>query len=149
MVLLQKPITVLFADDDPDDRLLLKQAFESAELMNDLRCVKDGEELLDYLYLRSGYKEGNAPRPNLILLDFNMPRKNGREVLKEIKADPDLKQIPLVILSTSKHDEDILYSYRTGANSYLTKPVTFTGLVQMVKRLITYWQEVVRLPPPM
>jgi CheY-like chemotaxis protein len=149
MSLLHKPITVLFADDDPDDRLLLKKAFEAAQLTNDLRCVEDGEDLLDYLHLKNGYKEGNAPRPDLILLDFNMPRKNGREVLQEIKADPGLKHIPVVVFTTSKHDDDIIYSYQTGANSYLIKPVMFTELVRMIKTLLTYWEEVVELPSPM
>jgi CheY-like chemotaxis protein len=140
-------ITILMADDDPDDCLLVSKAFKSSRLNNDLRFVQDGEELMDYLYQRSKYKEtGLAPRPGLILLDLNMPRKDGREALKEIKGDIDLKEIPVVVLTTSKNEEDVLKSYGLGANSYITKPVTFEGLVEVIKSLGKYWFEIVELP---
>ena len=140
-------MTILMADDDHDDCLLVSKAFKACRLCNDLRFVGDGEELMDYLYQRGKYKDpGQAPRPGLILLDLNMPRKDGREALKEIKADPDLKEIPVVVLTTSKDEEDVLKSYGLGANSYITKPVTFEGLVEVVKSLGKYWFEIVELP---
>ena len=107
-----KTMTILMADDDPDDCLLVSKAFKTSRLCNDLRFVSDGEELMDYLYQRGKYKgTGEAPRPGLILLDLNMPRKDGREALKEIKGDPALREIPVVVLTTSKDDEDVLKSY--------------------------------------
>ena len=142
-----KMITILMADDDPDDCLLGERAFKTSKLCNDLRFVNDGEDLMDYLYQRGKYKEsGKAPRPGLILLDLNMPRKDGREALKEIKADAALREIPVVVLTTSKDEEDILRSYNLGANSYITKPVTFEGLVEVIKSLGKYWFEIVELP---
>lgn len=140
----KKPITILMADDDQDDCLLVNKAFEASRLANDLRFVADGEELMDYLYRRGTYED--APRPGLILLDLNMPRKDGREALKEIKEDAGLKDIPVVVLTTSKDEEDILRSYNLGANSYITKPVTFEGLSDVMKSLGTYWFEIVELP---
>jgi CheY-like chemotaxis protein len=135
------------ADDDPDDCLLVSKAFKTSRLGNDLKFVKDGEDLMDYLYRRGKYKEpGRAPRPGLILLDLNMPRKDGREALKEIKGDPNLREIPIVVLTTSKDEEDVLKSYDLGANSFITKPVTFEGLVGVVKSLGEYWFEIVELP---
>ncbi len=135
------------ADDDRDDCLLVEMAFKESRLANDLRFVEDGEQLLDYLHHRGVYAEpGSAPRPGLILLDLNMPRKDGREALKEIKNDPGLKEIPVVVLTTSTYDQDILKSYNLGANSYITKPVTFEGLVEAVKSLGKYWFEIVELP---
>jgi CheY-like chemotaxis protein len=142
-----RTITILMADDDPDDCLLVSKAFKTSRLCNDLRFASDGEDLMDYLYERGKYKEpGQAPRPGLILLDLNMPRKDGREALKEIKADRVLREIPVVVLTTSKDDEDILRSYHLGANSYIMKPVTFDGLVEVVKSLGKYWFEIVELP---
>src|SRR5512135_1663948 len=133
-------ITILMADDDQDDCLLVSKAFKASRLCNDLRFVKDGEELMDYLYQRGNYADAAlAPRPGLILLDLNMPRKDGREALKEIKSDPDLRAIPIVVLTTSKEEEDVLRSYNLGANSYITKPVTFQGLVDVIKSLGNYW----------
>ena len=130
----KNPITILMADDDQDDCLLVSKAFKASRLCNDLRFVKDGEELMDYLYQRGKYAdEALAPRPGLILLDLNMPKKDGREALREIKSDPDLRAIPIVVLTTSKEEEDVLRSYDLGANSYVTKPVTFQGLVDVVK----------------
>jgi len=141
-------ITIVLADDDPDDRQLTEEAFAENRLVNQLHCVEDGEELLDYLHRRGQYEKlRNEPLPGLILLDLNMPRKDGREALKEIKADPNLRRIPIVVLTTSKAEEDIVRSYDLGVNSYVTKPVTFKSLVEMVKVLGRYWFEVVELPP--
>lgn len=142
-----KMITILLADDDPDDRKLTEDAFAENRLVNQLHCVEDGEELLDYLN-RSGRYEHlrNEPLPGLILLDLNMPRKDGREALKEIKANPLFRRIPIVVLTTSKAEEDILRSYDLGVNSYITKPVTFKSLVELIKVLGRYWFEVVELP---
>ena len=135
------------ADDDPEDCLLIKEAFKEGLLFNGLRFVEDGEELMDYLRHQGKYKDPSlAPRPGIILLDLNMPKKDGREALKEIKSDPDLRSIPVVILTTSKDEEDILRSYDLGANSYITKPVTFPGLVEAIKSLGKYWLEIVELP---
>ncbi len=142
-----RPITILMADDDPDDCMLAKEALEENRLANGLRFVGDGEELMDYLYQRGNYKEPvAAPRPGMILLDLNMPRMDGREALKEIKADPDLRRIPVVILTTSKAEEDILRTYDLGASSFITKPVTFESLVEVMKALAKYWFEIVELP---
>jgi CheY-like chemotaxis protein len=143
----RKRITILMAEDDEDDRLLTKEALEENPLINDLRFVEDGEELLDYLNRRGTYADrARSPRPGLILLDLNMPRKDGREALQEIKGDPRLREIPVVILTTSKADEDIHRSYALGANSYITKPVTFAGMVEMTRTLGRYWFELVELP---
>ncbi|HYO12730.1 MAG TPA: response regulator [Thermoanaerobaculia bacterium] len=142
-----RPITILLAEDDADDRMLVQDAVAEGRLANDLRCVEDGEELMDYLHQRGRYSAGEAaPRPGLILLDLNMPRKDGREALQEIKADPALRRIPVVVLTTSKAEEDIFRSYDLGANSYVTKPVTFQSLVDLMKTLGRYWLEIVELP---
>ncbi len=142
------PITILMADDDADDRRLTQEAFEEARLINDLRFVENGEQLIDYLRKEGAYAPpAEAPRPGLILLDLNMPRKDGRTVLKEIKNDPNLRQIPVVVLTTSKADEDIYKSYDLGVNSYIVKPVTFEALVDILQTLEKYWFEIVELPP--
>ena len=142
-----KPITILMADDDADDRLMTKEAFEESRLKNDLRFVEDGVELLDYLKRRGKYADPeSSPRPGLILLDLNMPKKDGREALKEIKADPDLKSIRVVILTTSKAEEDIYRTYDLSAASYITKPVTFAAMAEVIKVLGKYWLEIVALP---
>ncbi len=142
-----RPITVLMADDDEDDRLMARAAFERARLANDLRFVGDGEELLDYLRRRGAWSDpATSPRPGLVLLDLNMPRKDGREALREMKADPDLRRIPVVVLTTSQAEEDILRSYDLGANSYVAKPVTFEGLAETLRVLGTYWFQIVELP---
>ncbi len=142
-----KLITILMADDDQDDCLLVREAFIENKLDNDLRFVEDGEALMDYLRHRGRYSEpGAAPRPGLILLDLNMPRKHGREALREIRADSSFRHIPIVILTTSHEQEDILRSYRVGANSFVTKPVSFEGLRDLVKHLSEYWLEIVELP---
>jgi len=141
------PITILMADDDPDDRQMTREAFAESRLANDLRFVEDGEELLDYLKRRGKYADpASSPRPGLILLDLNMPRLDGREALKEIKADPDLKRIRVVIMTTSKAEEDIVRTYNMSAASYIQKPVTFEGLVEVVRALGKYWLEIVELP---
>ena len=144
----RRPIPILMADDDADDRLMAKDAMEECRVANDLHFVEDGEELMDYLHRRGMYEDArSSPRPGLILLDLNMPRKNGREALKEIKNDPNLRGIPVVILTTSQAEEDIARSYDMGANSYITKPVTFDGLVDVMKSLKRYWFEIVAVPP--
>jgi CheY-like chemotaxis protein len=135
------------ADDDADDRMLTKEALEESRVLNELRFVEDGEELMDYLTQRGKYSDPeSAPRPSVILLDLNMPKKDGREALKEIKADPNLRRIPIVILTTSKSEEDIYKTYDLGASSYITKPVSFDGLVELMKTLGQYWVEFVELP---
>lgn len=142
-----EPITILMADDDADDCLLVKDAFLESRLANDLRFVHDGEELLDYLCQRGRYAESSlAPRPGIILLDLNMPRKDGREALKEIKSNPDICGIPIVVLTTSKEEIDVVRSYNLGANSFIIKPVTFNGLVEVIKSFGKYWFEIVELP---
>jgi two-component system, response regulator len=141
------PITILMADDDPDDRQMTREAFAESRLANDLRFVEDGEELLDYLKRRGKYADpASSPRPGLILLDLNMPRKDGREALAEIKADPDLRRIRVVIMTTSKAEEDIIKTYNLSAASYIQKPVTFEGLVEVIRALGKYWLEIVELP---
>lgn len=142
-----KPIIILMADDDSDDRMLVKDAFDESRLNNDLHFVEDGEQLIDYLYRRGKFTHlKGQPYPGLILLDLNMPKKDGREALAEIKKDPDLRRIPVVILTTSRAEEDILRTYDLGANSFITKPVTFESLVQVVQVLGNYWVEIVELP---
>jgi CheY-like chemotaxis protein len=142
-----RPITILMADDDPDDRLLCRDALGEAHLANDLHFVEDGEELMDYLCNRGAYAERSAyPRPGLILLDLNMPRKDGREALAEIKAMPGLRRIPVVVLTTSKAEEDILRSYDLGVSGYITKPVTFERLIEVMRVMGKYWFEIVELP---
>ncbi|HLG15502.1 MAG TPA: response regulator [Blastocatellia bacterium] len=140
-------ITILMAEDDPDDRRLTLEALEEAQLDSDLRFVGDGEELMDYLTRRGRYSDPqSSPRPRLILLDLNMPRKDGREALLDIKSSRDLRRIPVVVLTTSRSEDDIVRSYDLGVNSYISKPVTFDGLVDTVKTLGKYWLEIVELP---
>ena len=142
-----KSIVILMADDDADDRLLAKDALAECRLANELHFVENGEELLDYLHRRGKYVNlANAPRPGLILLDLNMPKKDGRESLKEIKDDPRLRTIPVVVLTTSNADTDISRIYELGANSFITKPVSFDSLVEVMKILGQYWFEIVELP---
>jgi len=143
----RRSITILLADDDADDRMMASDALEESRLANDLRCVEDGEELMDYLHRRGKYAPPNAaPRPGLILLDLNMPRKDGREALKEIKAERELRSIPVIVLTTSKAEEDIYRTYDLGVNSFITKPVNFESLVAVMKALGKYWFEIVELP---
>src|SRR4030067_2655550 len=142
-----KPVIFLMAEDDPDDRLLIKEAFQESLLSNSIYFVEDGVELLDYLRHQGKYTNpSEAPSPDLILLDLNMPRKDGREALAEIKSDPHLRYIPVVVLTTSKAEEDIMRRYDIGAASYITKPVTFDGLVEVIRGLGQYWVPI-RSPP--
>jgi len=143
-----KPIEILMADDDPEDCMLVKDAWQESRLVNNLNFVEDGEALMDYLFHRGKYSDPvSAPTPDLILLDLNMPRKDGREALKEIKSNPELRRIPVVILTTSKEEADILSTYDLGANSFIKKPVTFESLVDVVKTLAKYWFQIVELVP--
>lgn len=140
-------ITILVADDDADDRMMIKEAMAENRLANDLRFVCDGEELMDYLFHRGQYRDpSTCPRPGLILLDLNMPKKDGREALKEIKSSPELRGIPVVVLTTSKAEEDIYRTYNLGVNSFITKPVQFNALVDITRELGRYWFEIVELP---
>jgi len=139
-------IVILMADDDADDRMLARDAAIESRLANPLRFVNDGQELMDYLRRVGRYAVEDAPRPGVILLDLNMPRMDGRQALRAIKSDPDLRSIPVVILTTSKMEEDVFRSYDLGANSFITKPVTFDGLVEIVRTLGIYWINIVQLP---
>ncbi|MEI5639185.1 MULTISPECIES: response regulator [unclassified Pseudoalteromonas] len=142
-----QPIQILMADDDEDDRLLAQDAMEESRVLNTFRFVKDGVELLEYLRNEGQFADKQQyPRPNLILLDLNMPRMDGREALQELKKDASLRAIPVVILTTSKEEEDKLKGYDLGAASYITKPVDFDGLVELMKNLGKYWIEIVELP---
>jgi CheY-like chemotaxis protein len=142
------PITILMADDDADDRRLTREAFEDSRLANTLRFVENGEELMEYLRHEGKYADpASAPRPGLILLDLNMPRFDGRSALADIKKDPELRQIPVVVLTTSEADEDVYRSYDLGVNSYIVKPVTFEALVNILQTIEKYWFEIVELPP--
>jgi CheY-like chemotaxis protein len=139
---------ILMADDDREDCMLAKEALVESRLANDLRFVYDGEELMDYLRRRGRYSPpADSPRPGLVLLDLNMPRMDGREALREIKTDPDLRRIPIVVLTTSKAEEDIIRSYDLGVNSFIVKPVSFEALVETMKTLARYWFKIVELPP--
>jgi two-component system, response regulator len=141
-------LNILLADDDPDDRMLVRDALQESRSPHQLTCVEDGEELLDYLRHRGPYSSvEESTRPYIILLDLNMPRKDGRETLREIKADPQLRRIPVVILTTSQAEEDIARSYDLGANSFIIKPSDFATLVRLVQTINQYWYETVRLPP--
>jgi CheY-like chemotaxis protein len=140
-------ISILVADDDEDDRLMIREALEESRVFNRLDFVKDGEELIEFLKNASARPEtGENQLPGLILLDLNMPIKDGREALGEIKADPGLKKIPIVVMTTSSAEEDIVQTYDLGVNSFITKPVSFDGLVNVIKTLTTYWFSIVRLP---
>jgi CheY-like chemotaxis protein len=142
-----RPLTILVAEDDEEDRLLTEDALTGAHLVNDLRFVVDGEDLMQYLHRSGPYAApGAAPRPGIVLLDLNMPKKDGREALAEIKQDPELRRIPVVVLTTSKAEEDIVGTYELGVNSFITKPVTFTGLVEALQAFSRYWFEIVELP---
>ena len=139
-----EPITILMAEDDVQDQILVKKAFQKARAINGLVFVNNGEELLQYLRREGPF--ATARRPDLILLDLNMPKMDGREALKEIKSDPDIRSIPVVVLTSSAADEDILRSYNLGASSYLQKPVTFEKMVEVVEALDKYWLGIVKLP---
>jgi CheY-like chemotaxis protein len=143
----RRSITILIADDDPEDRMLAEDALKESRLVNDIRFVEDGEELLEYLQHRGKYTEpDSSPRPGMILLDLNMPRMDGREALKIIKTDPELRRIPVVVLTTSQAEQDIYRSYDLGVNSFIIKPVTFESLVNIMRVLEAYWFEIVEIP---
>ena len=140
-------VTILLADDDEEDRAMTISALRERRVANEVRCVGDGAELSDYLFHRGAYANPeDSPTPGLILLDLNMPKKDGREVLAEIKADEALRSIPVVVLTTSKAEEDVARTYHLGVNSFITKPVTFDGLVVAMEAFSRYWLEIVELP---
>lgn len=141
-------VVILLAEDDEDDYELCAEAFRESHLLNQLHRVTNGEDLLDYLRHEGRYTDLHAaPTPSLILLDLNMPRKDGREALVEIKAHPDLRRIPVVVLTTSKAEEDVLQIYNLGVSSFIRKPVTFDGLCEIVRAINHYWFDIVELPP--
>lgn len=144
----REPITILLVDDDRDDRLLARRALSKGRLANDIYEVEDGEELMDYLRRKGAYSAPEtSPAPGLILLDLNMPRKDGREALREIKSDPALRRIPVVVLTTSEAERDVVESYDLGVNAFVSKPVTFEELSHAVQVLGNFWFEIVKLPP--
>jgi len=140
------PMTILIADDDADDRMFLEQAMRQNGYDQGIRFVEDGEELMEYLRRQGRYDEQNAPWPNMLILDLNMPRKNGFQALAEIKDDPKLRRLPVIVMTTSSADEDIVKTYNSGVNSFVTKPFNFNRLVEMVGTLKTYWMDTVKLP---
>jgi CheY-like chemotaxis protein len=143
----RRPIVILMAEDDEDDRMLAREALEESRVANDLHFVYDGIELLEYLHHQGRYSDPEtAPRPGIILLDLNMPRMDGREALEKIKEDPTFRSIPVVVMTTSEAEEDIVRSYDLGAASYITKPVTFEGLLRVMRAIGDYWVEIVELP---
>ena len=137
-------IDVLLVDDDPGDTLMIREAFEHNKVKNTLECVADGVQAMQYLRREGEY--ANAPRPDLVLLDLNLPRKDGREVLAEIKSDPQLATIPVVVLTTSNAEEDVLRSYQLHANAYVTKPVDFERFIEVVRQIDEFFVTVVKLP---
>jgi CheY-like chemotaxis protein len=139
-----RPVEILLVEDNPGDVRLTREAFKEAKISNALHVACDGAEALDFLYRRNSH--ANAPRPDLILLDLNLPKKDGREVLAEVKADTELRRIPIVVLTTSKAEEDIVRSYDLHANCYITKPVDFDQFVEVVKSIEGFWLTVVKLP---
>ncbi len=143
----RRPPIVLIAEDDPDDRQWIKEALIETQAAVEMRFVEDGEELMDFLYHRGSYKTTSTLSfPGLLLLDLNMPKKDGREALKEIKVDPRLRHIPIIVLTTSKAKEDIFRMYNLGANSVILKPVTHSGLIEIMRTLTQYWLDVTELP---
>lgn len=142
-----KLAVVLLAEDDPGEQELTRRALHDDMIKTDLHVVSNGEQALDYLHQRNGYTSGDAPRPDLVLLDLNMPRIDGREVLRQMRNDASLRRIPVVVLTTSKQEEDIIRSYNLGCNSFITKPVDLNGFVHTVRELGSYWFELVTLPP--
>jgi CheY-like chemotaxis protein len=145
-----RPITILMADDDQDDREMALDALQDLRLADKMQFVVDGQDLLDYLRREGGYADADeraeSPLPGIILLDLNMPKKDGREALAEIKSDRSLRQIPVVVMTTSNDEEDVRDTYALGANSFITKPVTLSGLVDVMRTLAGYWFDTVELP---
>lgn len=143
----KKSIVILIAEDDAEDRMLIREAFDESQLKNTVNFVENGEELLDYLRHKGKYADKRKyPTPGLVLLDLNMPKMDGREALKEIKSDETLRVIPVVVLTTSKANEDIAKTYDLGVSSFIAKPTSFAGLVEITSTLSKYWFEVVELP---
>lgn len=142
----KEPVVILMADDDDDDFLLTQKALKASKLLNTLVRVADGEELMDYLLKKGEYESQETQRPGIILLDLNMPRKDGREALAEIKSYDHLKDIPVVVFTTSKAEEDVFKTYQLGVSSFITKPVTFNNLLEVMSSLGRYWFEIVELP---
>lgn len=146
--MMERSVTILVADDDPDDRMMIQDAFTENRIANDIVFVEDGEQLLAYLRREGSFADLNdEPYPGIILLDLNMPRKDGREALRELKADPELCRIPVVVLTTSQAEEDVVRTYGLGVSSFITKPVSFEGLVEAVRVICQYWIQIVALPP--
>lgn len=144
----ERPISILVADDDPDDRMMIQEAFTENRIANQIVFVEDGEQLMAYLRREDLFAEHkDKPYPGIILLDLNMPKKDGREALRELKADPKLCRIPIVVLTTSQAEEDIVRTYGLGVSSFITKPVSFEGLVDAVRVICQYWIQIVALPP--
>jgi len=142
-----REIEILIADDDAEDTMLIKDALKESRLKNGVQSVENGEELMLYLRNEGKYSDKNKyPTPGIVLLDLNMPKKDGREALKEIKADKNLRTIPIVVLTTSKAEEDILKTYNLGVSSFITKPVKFSTMVDVMRTLNKYWFEIVELP---
>lgn len=139
-----RAIEILLVEDDPGDELITREAFEHNKLKNNLHVAHDGEEGLDFLYQRGQYE--GAPRPDLILLDLNLPKYDGRQLLEKVKSDPDLARIPVVVLTTSSAEEDILRSYELHANAYVTKPVDLDQFMSAVRQIDEFFVQVVRLP---
>ncbi len=140
-----RPIEILLVEDDEGDVLLTTEALEASKITNNMSVARNGEEALKFLRRQAGFED--APRPDIVLLDLNLPRVDGREVLSQIKADPDLRRIPIIVLTTSEAEEDILRSYDLHANAYVTKPVDFTRFLQVIQSIDEFFVTVVRLPP--
>ena len=146
---LRRTVPILIADDDEDDQDMILDALKESRLLNEVHSVKDGEQLMDYLHHRGKFSDQiKNPLPGLILLDLNMPRMDGREALREIKTNPQLRQIPVIVLTTSQAEEDIFRTYELGVNSFITKPVSFESLVKVMKAIGHYWFEIVEIPNP-
>jgi len=144
----ERPISILVADDDPDDRMMIQEAFTENRIANQIAFVEDGEQLMAYLRREGAFAElKETPYPGIILLDLNMPKKDGREALRELKADQELRRIPIIVLTTSQAEEDIVRTYGDGVSSFITKPVSFEGLVEAVRVICQYWIQIVALPP--
>jgi len=142
-----RPAVILLAEDDPGDQEIVRRAFQNSKIRNELVIVSDGEEALDYLFQRGKYAGTDVAMPDLILLDLNMPKIDGREVAQQIRGNEQLRYIPIVVLTTSKQGEDIVRSYNLGVNSYITKPVTIHQFIQVLQKLEEYWFQIVVLPP--
>ncbi len=146
--MMERSISILVADDDPDDRMMIQEAFTENRIANEIVFVEDGEQLMAYLRREGPFAAlKGEPYPGIVLLDLNMPKKDGREALRELKADPELCRIPIVVLTTSQAEEDVVRTYGLGVSSFVTKPVSFEGLVDAVRVICQYWIQIVALPP--